>query len=110
MKDGWGLERHNSYVDLESAIRRYNSMVLLVKIRVAVQMVTGCDLSGLLRPNNKCSKTWWPVINILREKRPEVRIPNEDSFHEHPDSKNCLELMPVFYYQDNVVKRAVNLK
>jgi len=50
------------------------------------------------------------VIDILREKRPEARIPDEDSFHEHPDAENCLESMPVFCYHDHVAKRAVNLK
>ena len=50
------------------------------------------------------------MIDILREKRPDVHIPAEESFHEHPDTENCLGLMTVFCYHDNVAKCAVNFK
>ena len=73
-------------------------------------MVTDCDLGGLLRPHDKCSKTHWSVIDILREKRSYARIPVEESFHNHPDAENCLESMPIFCYHDNVAKCAANLK
>ena len=105
MEDGWGLS-HSSEFDLESAGRRYNCMVLSGKIRAAVQMVMDCDPGSLLRPNDKCSRTQRPVIDILREKRPEARIPTKDSCHEHPNAENCSTLMPTCFYQDNVEKCA----
>ena len=52
MEDGWGLS-HNSDFYLESAGRRYNSMVLSGKIRAAVCMVTDRDPGGLLRPHDR---------------------------------------------------------
>ena len=50
------------------------------------------------------------MIDILREKRPEACIPTKDSFHEHPDAEDYLKTMPTLCYEDNVAKRAVNLK
>ena len=85
-------------------------MVLSGKIRAAVRMVTDCDPGGLLCPDDKCSKTQRPVIDILRKKRPEARIPSKVSFHEHPNAEDCLETMPTFCHEDNVVKRALNIK
>ena len=95
MEDGWGLS-HSSEFDLESAGRRYNCMVLSGKIRAAVQMVMDCDPGSLLLPDDKFSKIQLPVIDILREKRPDVRIPTEDSFHEHPYAEDYPETMPTF--------------
>ena len=95
MEDGLGLSR-NSDFNLESAGRRYNSMVLLGKIQAAVQMVMDHDPDSLLRPDDKCSKTQRLVIDILRKKRPDARISTEDSFHEHPDVEDCLVTMPTF--------------
>ena len=43
--------------EVESAGRRYNSMILSGKLRAAVRMVTDRDPGGLFKPNDKCSNT-----------------------------------------------------
>ena len=72
-------------------------------------MVMDCDPGGLLRPEDTCSKTGCPVINVLQEKRPDVRIPAAGSFHEHPDAEDCLETISIFCYEDNIAKHTANL-
>ena len=72
-------------------------------------MVTDRDPRGLLGSNDTCSKTGRPVIKILWENRTDARIPAVDSFHEHPEAKDCFEMMPTFCYEDNVAKRMANL-
>ena len=64
-------------------------------------MVMDRDPRGLLGPDSTCSKAERPVINILWEKWPEARIPSEDSFHEHPNTEDYLEIMSMFFYEDN---------
>ena len=49
-------------------------MVLDGKISEAVNEVCNRDRGGLYQPNDKCSKTQHPVIDILREKHPEARV------------------------------------
>ena len=109
MEDGWGLA-HDSEFDLESTGRRYNSMVLGGKMRAAMRMVTDRDPGGLLAPDDICEKEKCPVIEVLRKKRPEARIPGENSFHEHENTDKCLETMPVFCYEDDVAKRSAKLQ
>ncbi len=86
--------------------RRYNSMILSGKLRAAVRMVTDRDPGGLFKPNDKCPKTGRPVIDVLREKHPEARVPSEDNFDMHPGGQECLESPPIYCYEENVAKAA----
>jgi hypothetical protein len=53
----------------------FNSMVLDGKIRGAVRFATGRGMKGPLRPDDTCSKTGEPVLDVLRSKHPKIRVP-----------------------------------
>ena len=95
--------------EVESAGRRYNSMILSGKLRAAVRMVTDRDPGGLFKPDDKCSKTGRPVIEVLREKHPEARVPSEEDFDLHPGGPECFESPPIYCYEENVAKVAARL-
>ena len=60
----------------ESVARRYNSMVVSGKMREAVRMATTRDGDGLLHPDSTDAKSGKPVVEVLRDKYPEIRIPD----------------------------------
>ena len=68
---GFGAS-HGKEFEIESAGRRYDSMVMGGKLRATVRMITTCDPGGLFKPHDSCSKTGRPVIDVLREKHPEA--------------------------------------
>ena len=74
-----------------------------------MRMVTDRDPGGLLKPNDTCLKTGRPVIDVLREKHPDARVPIEDDFDVHPGGQECLESPPIYCYEENVAKVAVKL-
>ena len=49
------------------------------------------------------------MIDVLREKHPDTRVPSELDFDDHPRAPDCLELMPVYCYKECVAKAAVGL-
>jgi hypothetical protein len=95
--------------DTTSLARRYHNMVLGVKARAAVRMVTNRDGGGAYRPYDRDSKSGRPVIDVLREKHPAARVPSEEDFDEHPDAPDCLESMPVYCFEECVAKAAARL-
>jgi hypothetical protein len=106
---GYSMPSNHEF-DIESAGRRYNSMILSGKLRAAVRMVTDRDPGGLFKPNeDKCSKTGRLVNDVLREKHPEARVPSEDDFNMHPGGQECLESPPIYCYEENVAKVAPKL-
>jgi hypothetical protein len=106
---GRGYSMSSREFEVESAGRRYNSMILSGKLRAAVRMVTDRDPGGLFKPDDKCSKTGRPVIDVLREKHPEARVPSEEDFDVHPGGQERLESPPVYCYEENVAKAATRL-
>lgn len=62
--------------ELDSIGRRFNTMFLSGKVRGAVRFATDREAGGPLDPEGKDSKTGEKVIEVLRSKHPQIRIPN----------------------------------
>jgi hypothetical protein len=72
--------RHGSHpaADEETKARAYNAKVLSGRIRSAVRTLTSRDQGGVLQPDDKCTKTGRPVLDVLRSKHPLMRDPAPD--------------------------------
>ena len=108
MEDGWGAGANGEF-NLDSAGARYNAMVKTGKIRPAVRIATDRDMGGLYKPYDKCSKTGASVIDVLRSKYPEIRVPEGDTFDPYDMDEEDLESPPVYCSQDNVAVAAARL-
>jgi hypothetical protein len=68
---------------------KYNSMVLDGKLRATVHFATNRGSGGVLLPQDSCTKTGRPVMEVLRLQHPDTRIPNLEDPHciafEHYD-------------------------
>ncbi len=68
---------------------KYNLMVLDSKLRAAVRFATNHGGGGVLLPQDLCTKTGRPVMEVLRSQHPDTRIPNLEDPHciafEHYD-------------------------
>jgi hypothetical protein len=64
-------------------------MVLDGKLRVAIRFATDCNGGGVLLPQDACTKTGQPVMEVLLLQHPNTRIPNLEDLHciafEHYD-------------------------
>ena len=100
---------HTHEFEVESAGWRYESMVLSGKIRAAVRMVTDRDPGGPFKPDDKCTKSGRPVIDVLREKHPKAVIPSDEEFDTHPDGPEAMESPSITCYEENVAKAASKL-
>jgi len=82
MQDGLGRAgRNEGEFDVESEGCRYNNMVLEGRISKAVNSVINKHRGRLYQPDDSCSKIGRPVIEILREKYPEVTVPPDHHFY-----------------------------
>ncbi|EJK47350.1 hypothetical protein THAOC_33933, partial [Thalassiosira oceanica] len=63
-------------VDPEKKNRVFNSTVLNGQIRKGVRNLTDRGGGGVLQPDDKCTKTDRPVIEVLEEKHPEMQMPD----------------------------------
>ncbi|EJK74504.1 hypothetical protein THAOC_03813 [Thalassiosira oceanica] len=63
-------------VDPEKKNRAFNSTVLNGQIRKGVRNLTDRGGGRVLPPDNKCTKTDRPVIEVLEEKHPEMQMPD----------------------------------
>jgi len=61
--------------DEEGIARAFNAKVLSGRLRSAVRSLTNRDGGGVLQPDDKCTKTGRPVVDVLREKHPKMREP-----------------------------------
>ena len=61
--------------DEESIARKFHSMVIEGKMRSAVRMLTSRDGGGVLAFDWDDTKTGRKVIDVLRDKHPEMKIP-----------------------------------
>ena len=57
-------------------------MMLSGKITNAVRMVTNHEKGELLKPSDVCSKTALHVIDVLRAKHPDIRVPDLDDIDQ----------------------------
>jgi hypothetical protein len=60
----------------ESRSRRYNSTVMAGKLRAAVRGATNRDGGGVLFPDDVCTKTGLPVLEVLKGQHPDTRTPD----------------------------------
>ena len=71
------------------------------KLKAATRMVTDRDGGRLYRPDDRDSKTTAPVIDVLRGKHPEARIPEAEHFdayeHEH-------DSVGIFCFEEDVAR------
>ncbi|KAL7526948.1 hypothetical protein ACHAXR_001723, partial [Thalassiosira sp. AJA248-18] len=89
----------------------YQVRLLSGKLRGAVRFATNRGKGGLYKPDNKCSKTGLPVIDVLRAKHPNIRVPNLDDGSEHPftDYPEPDDPVPINCYEDYVALGAARL-
>ncbi len=95
--------------DATSLACRYDATVLGGKVRAAFRMVTNRGGGGPYHPHDLDSKSGRPVINVLREKHPDCRVPSEEDFDAYPDATNLLDTMPVYCYEECIAKAAARL-
>jgi hypothetical protein len=67
--------------DKDIIARKYNSMVLDGKLRAAVRFATNRGGGGVLLPQDSCTKTGRPVMEVLRSQHPDTRIPDLEDPH-----------------------------
>ena len=78
-------------IDDDVLARRFQAKVLSGRLRQAVRHATNRDGGRVLQPDDACTKTGRPVLEILKEKHPDMREPdlsnpNHHAF-EHYDSQ-----------------------
>jgi hypothetical protein len=61
--------------DEEAQARAFNARVLSGRLRSACRSLTSRDGGGVLQPDDKCTKTGHPVVEVLRSKHPDLREP-----------------------------------
>jgi hypothetical protein len=94
------LRGGNRASDEDSRMRAFNARVLSGRLRSAVRVLTNrAGGKGVLEPDEACTKTGRPVIDILRSKHPKMRDPAPDledpdrgSFEEYPSIPEPLPL------------------
>ena len=64
--------------DEESEARAFNSTVLSGRLRQAVRRLTSRDGGGVMHPDDLCTKTGLPILQVLRSKHPAARVPDLD--------------------------------
>jgi len=111
MKDGFPHAHTNRRLELEFVGRRFNSMVHSGKLRAAVWAMTDRNPGGLYAPDDICTKTGHRVLDVLREKHPDARIPKENAFDHYANSAEVLdEAMPIACYEEQISLQAANLR
>ena len=59
----------------EAAARSYHDTVLSGKLRQAVRQATEREVGVCILLDDQCTKTGRPVVEVLREKDPDMRVP-----------------------------------
>ena len=75
----------------------------------STRAVTDRDPDGLYAPDNICTKTGLRVLDVLRKKRPDARIPEERAFDFYANSAELLEVMPIACHEEQISIRAAHL-
>ena len=87
-----GVGGANPSADEESIARQYHSMVIDGRLRAAVRGLTNRDGGGVMNMEDIDQKTKAPVIEVLKGKHPEMKIPDpgEGEAFETYDRMECL--------------------
>ena len=92
---------------VEHRAQTYHSLVLRRKLRMAVRWITERDTGGLLQPRERCTKTGYRVMEVLRTKHLEAQTPTAASLDSYPGLPP--ELTPVDITKDTVTAVAGRL-
>jgi hypothetical protein len=68
-------------INKDLVARKFNSMVLDGKLCAAVRFATDCNGGGVLLPQDACTKTGRPVMEVLLLQHPDTRIPDFEDPH-----------------------------
>jgi hypothetical protein len=79
--------------DEETLARAFNEKVLRGRLRSAVRNLTNRDQGGVLQPDDACTKTGRPVLEVLRGKHPPMRDPAPNL--QDPDHGDVPKPVPV---------------
>ncbi|KAL7540686.1 hypothetical protein ACHAWF_006753 [Thalassiosira exigua] len=95
----------------DSQARRYDALIREGRLRSAVRMLTERDGGSLYMPDDLCTKTKKPVIEVLEEKHPEGVIPRREDFEEYvEDEEEDGPCLPVFCWEEDVAVMASRLQ
>ena len=64
--------------DAETEARAFNTRVMSGRIRSAVRTLTAREGGGVMQPDDLCTKSGRPVLDVLRQKHPPMREPPLD--------------------------------
>ena len=67
---------HHTNAGEEQEARTYNSSVLDGKLRSAFRLLNSSERGDVLGPEDKCTKTGVPVLQVLQAKHPDQRVPD----------------------------------
>jgi hypothetical protein len=76
-----GASSGRGTADKDIIARKYNSMVLDGKLRAAVRFATNRGGGRVVLPQDLCTKTGRPVMEVLRSQHPDTRIPDLEDPH-----------------------------
>jgi hypothetical protein len=110
VENGFPRAHSDRNLELESVGQRFNLMVHWGKLWAAVRAVTDRDPGGLYAPDDICTKTGRRVLDVLREKHPDARIPEERAFDSYANSAEVLEVMPIACYEEQISLQAAHLR
>ena len=88
----------------DAVARSFHKTVLLGKLQQAVYRATDREGGGCLLPDDQCTKTGRPVVEVLREKHPDMRVPPVENpmcaaFEEY---KDIPKTVPLNFTEDDV--------
>ena len=87
----WGVDSVS-----EGVSSKFHRMVLDGKLCGAVRFATGRGQGGPLRPDDACSKTGRPVMDVLRYKHPDCVVPTVNSNGSIPGFDSYVGQAPDF--------------
>jgi hypothetical protein len=71
-----GVGSRRDTANEELTAQKYNHMVLDGKLRATVHFAVARNGGGVLLPQDACTKTGQPVMEVLQSQHPDTRIPN----------------------------------
>ena len=102
--DREGISASGGKEEDDAVARSFHETVLLGKLRQAVRWETDREERGCLLLDNQCTKTGRPVIEVLREKHPDMHVPPVEistcaAFEEYEDIPKTV---PLDFTEDDV--------
>jgi len=67
-----------SDIDINRAGRSFHTKLVRGRVRQAVRHLTNRASGGVIDPDGVCTKTGRPVIDVLRDEHPQLRMPDAD--------------------------------